>query len=64
VGANRAWSAAGRRLFGSALGCAQLVHAAVRDQVSQEAWRDLLEPQGIAPAARLPRGWTALRWTG
>ncbi len=50
VGANRQWSEAGRRLFGSALGAAKLAHAAVRDARSQSAWRDLLVPQGVRPA--------------
>jgi hypothetical protein len=51
VGANRQWSEAGRRLFGRALGGAKLAHAAVRDARSQSAWRDLLVPQGVRPAA-------------
>ncbi|MBX9663141.1 polysaccharide pyruvyl transferase family protein [Novosphingobium sp.] len=51
VGANRQWSKAGRRLFGRALGGAKLAHAAVRDARSQSAWRDLLVPQGVRPAA-------------
>ncbi|KUR70398.1 polysaccharide pyruvyl transferase [Novosphingobium fuchskuhlense] len=51
VGANRQWSAAGKRLFGRALGRAKLAYAAVRDARSQAAWRDLLVPQGVRPAA-------------
>ncbi|MEI6644204.1 MAG: polysaccharide pyruvyl transferase family protein [Novosphingobium sp.] len=51
VGANRHWSEAGRRLFGRALGAAKLRHAAVRDARSQAAWRDMLVPQGVRPAA-------------
>ena len=51
VGANRNWSDEGRRLFGRALGQAWLAYAAVRDERSQAAWRDLLVPQGVMPAA-------------
>ncbi len=51
VGANRQWSAAGRRLFGRALQSARPAYAAVRDARSQAAWRDLLVPQGVRPAA-------------
>ncbi|GEN99823.1 hypothetical protein NSE01_16560 [Novosphingobium sediminis] len=51
VGANRQWSAAGKRLFGEALQSAKLAYAAVRDARSQAAWRDLLVPQGVRPAA-------------
>ena len=51
VGANRQWSATGKRLFGRALQSARLAYAAVRDARSQAAWRDLLVPQGIRPAA-------------
>lgn len=51
VGANRQWSAAGKRLFGRALGAARPAYAAVRDARSQAAWRDLLVPQGVRPAA-------------
>ena len=50
VGANRQWSAEGKRLFGHALAQAQLSHATVRDARSQAAWRDLLVPQGVRPA--------------
>ena len=51
VGANRQWSATGKRLFGRALQSAKLAYAAVRDARSQSAWRDLLVPQGVRPAA-------------
>lgn len=51
VGANRQWSATGKRLFGRALQSARLAYAAVRDSRSQAAWRDLLVPQGVRPAA-------------
>lgn len=51
VGANRQWSEAGRRLFGRALRSARPAYAAVRDARSQAAWRDLLVPQGVRPAA-------------
>lgn len=51
VGANRQWSATGKRLFGRALQSAKLAYAAVRDSRSQSAWRDLLVPQGVRPAA-------------
>lgn len=51
VGANRQWSVAAKRLFGRALQSARLAYAAVRDSRSQSAWRDLLVPQGVRPAA-------------
>jgi polysaccharide pyruvyl transferase WcaK-like protein len=50
VGVSDSWSPAGQTLFRQALSQAQLVHAAVRDERSQAAWRGRLEPAGIAPA--------------
>ena len=51
VGANRRWSPTGHRLFARALAGSRLVAASVRDARSQAAWRNLLEPAGIMPAA-------------
>ena len=50
VGVNRRWSAAGHHLFVRALCAAPLITATVRDQRSQRAWHDLLEPHGLPPA--------------
>lgn len=50
VGASRRWSPTGHRLFAVALRRSRLIAASVRDERSQGAWRDLLEPLGIMPA--------------
>jgi polysaccharide pyruvyl transferase WcaK-like protein len=50
VGVNRRWSRAGHHLFVRALCAAPLITATVRDQRSQRAWRDLLEPHGLPQA--------------
>lgn len=52
VGVNPRWSRAGHHLFVRALCAAPLITANVRDQRSQAAWHDLLEPHGL-PAAGL-----------
>jgi polysaccharide pyruvyl transferase WcaK-like protein len=50
VGVNRRWSRAGHHLFVRALCAGPLITATVRDQRSQRAWRDLLEPHGVPTA--------------
>ena len=50
VGVNHRWSRAGHHLFVRALCAAPLITATVRDQRSQRAWHDLLEPYGLPGA--------------
>lgn len=50
VGVNHRWSRAGHHLFVRALCATPLITATVRDQRSQRAWHDLLEPYGLPGA--------------